>query len=82
MKLNGFMSLTQKDLEDIEQVVDERISEKTKNLPTKDEFYNKMDKVMGELKSIRENTEVITHQVSDHEDRITKVEQKLSIQTS
>ena len=82
MKLNSFMSLTQKDLNDIEQVVDERIDEKIKNLPTKDEFFNKMDEVMGELKSIRENTEVLTHQVSDHEDRITKVEHKLSIQTS
>jgi len=47
------MSLTQKDLDDIEQIVDEKIEEKVKNLPTKDEFYNKMDEVIGELKTIR-----------------------------
>ena len=82
MKLNNPMSLTQKDLDDIEQIVDERIEEKVKNLPTKDEFYNKMDEVIGELKTIREESLVLSHQVSNHEDRITRIEDKLSIQAS
>ncbi len=46
--------LTQKDLSQIEEIVEEKIGEKTKFLPTKDEFYGKMDEVVGELKSIRE----------------------------
>lgn len=42
--------LTQKDLDEIEQLIREEI----KYLPTKDEFYGKMDEVMVELKAIRE----------------------------
>lgn len=43
--------LTQRDLDEIEKVVDENVGEKTRNLPTKHEFFNKMDEVVGELKS-------------------------------
>ena len=44
------------------------------HLPTKDEFYGTMDKVMGELKAIREEVAVLGHQVSNHEDRLQKLE--------
>ena len=44
------------------------------NLPTKDEFYGKMDELMGELKTIREEVAVLGHQVSDHDDRLEKLE--------
>ena len=47
------------------------------NLPTKDEFYGKMDDVMGELKAIREEVSVLGHQVAGHEDRIEKIESEL-----
>lgn len=70
--------LTQKDLDEIQQLIKEEI----KFLPTKDEFYTKMDEVMGELKTIREQQDVITGKNSeitetleDHESRITKLEQ-------
>ena len=84
------MSLTQKDLDaikdlmgiTIDESLEKKLDEKLKNFPTKEEFFNKMDEVMGELKVIREETSVLSHQVSNHEDRITKVEQKLSVQTS
>ncbi|OGU57825.1 MAG: hypothetical protein A2V66_10885 [Ignavibacteria bacterium RBG_13_36_8] len=68
------MTLTQKDLNEIEQIVDEQIEEKTKNLPTKDDFYEKMDEVVGELKVIREELPVVNHHLSDHEDRIEKID--------
>jgi len=58
---------------------DEKIDEKLKYLPTKDEFYSKMDEVMGELKTIREEQTVQSHQLSNHEDRISKIETKLQI---
>lgn len=48
--------LTQTDFDEIEKIVDEKIGQKTKLLPTKDEFFEKMDEVMGELKGIREET--------------------------
>ena len=38
-----------------------------------------MDEVMGELKTIREEQTVQGHQLSDHEDRIEKIESKLDI---
>ncbi len=72
------MVLTVRDLGEIEKIVDERIEERTKNLPTKDEFFTKMDEIMGELKTIRESADILTHRASDHEDRITKIEKKRS----
>ena len=72
--------LTQKDLGEIKIL----IKEETKYLPTKDEFYTKMDEVMGELKAIREEQTLITGRVSghtdtleDHETRIEKLEDKV-----
>ena len=84
------MSLTQKDLDaikdlvgiTIDEVMERKLDEKLKNFPTKEEFFNRMDEVMSELKVIREETTVLSHQVSKHEDRVTEVEQKLSIQAS
>jgi len=72
------MTLTIKDLDEIEKIVDEKIEDRTKNLPSKDDFFTKMDEVMGELKAIRENTTVLSHQVSEHDDRIVKIEKKIT----
>ena len=58
----------------IEVTVDEKLDEKSKYLPTKDEFYGKMDEVMGELKAIREEQAVQSQHRSDHEDRSQKIE--------
>ena len=49
------------------------------HLPTKDEFYTKMDEVVGELKTIREEQPLQSHQLSDHEDRIQKIESHIGI---
>ena len=58
----------------IDVTLDEKLDEKISHLPTKDEFYVKMDEVMGELKTIREEVAVLGHQVSDHHDRLEKLE--------
>ncbi|MFH1289443.1 MAG: hypothetical protein ABIH88_01855 [Patescibacteria group bacterium] len=47
------MTLTQKDFDQIEEIVEEKFDEKIKLLPTKDEFFQKMDDVIGELKTIK-----------------------------
>lgn len=60
------MTLTQRDFDEIEKMMDEKFEEQLRNIPTKDEFYIKMDEVMGELKGIREEVTVFTHQVSGH----------------
>jgi hypothetical protein len=51
------------------------------HLPTKDEFYTKMDEVIGELKTIREEQTLISRGLSDHGDRIEKIESHLGMST-
>jgi len=72
----------------IKVTIDEAIEEKsvTKDhidlLPTKDEFFTKMDEVMGELKTIREEQTLQSQHLSDHDDRIEKVESHLGISSN
>ena len=61
----------------IEVTVDEVIEKRelvTKSdlshLPTKDDFYEKMDEAIRKLKTIREEQTLLAHRVSDHEDKI------------
>ncbi|PIU03605.1 hypothetical protein COT44_02300 [Candidatus Shapirobacteria bacterium CG08_land_8_20_14_0_20_39_18] len=82
--------LTQRDLNEIENLLDQKLDEKLETklneklsfLPTKDDFYSKMDQVMGELQTIREEQSMGSHRISDHEDRITVIEQKTGIVTT
>jgi len=67
--------LTQEDLEEIEKVIEEKLEEKIRLLPTKDEFFSKMDELMGELSAIRDEQTIISHQVSDHEERLSGLEE-------
>ena len=60
----------------------EAFDERTSNLPTKDEFFGAMDELMKEVKAGREETTILSHRSSDHEDRIEKIEDKLHIATS
>jgi len=79
------MTLTIKDLSEIEKVVDERIGERTKNLPTKEEFFSREDKIMTELKAVRDEITMLSdlnRKVNDHESRIEKVEKVLNLSTS
>ena len=55
------MVLTQKDLDEIEVLVGNVVKAKTRNLPTKDEFFTKMDEVISELKTSREEQTILTH---------------------
>jgi hypothetical protein len=71
-----------KAIKDLIEVTVEEVIEKKElvskddisHLPTKDEFYGTMDKVMGELKAIREEVAVLGHQVSEHTDRLDRIE--------
>ena len=51
--------LTQKDFDEIEKLIGKRLDEKFREsyrlLPSKEEFFNKMDEIMGELKAIKES---------------------------
>lgn len=77
------MTLTQRDLDQIEKVVDGQLKEKLKNLPSKNEFFTSMDKLMGEVKAMRED--FTAHQgahdrqqetLEGHEKRIVSLEKQ------
>lgn len=86
------MTLTNGDLKAIKDLMEITIEDKTEHfvtkmdishLPTKDEFYEETDKLMKELKDMREEQKVLTTKVyRDHEPRIKKVEKKLQIHSS
>jgi len=59
----------------IEKVEDGTIAsgESVSHLPSKSEFFGKMDEVVGELKKSRENTEVLTQHSRDHSDELEKL---------
>jgi len=79
--LNNDMTLTIKDLDEIEKIVDERIEKQVSNLPTKDEFFGKMDELMGELRDMREEHSMLSERVYNNiEPRVTKIEKNLHIQ--
>jgi hypothetical protein len=65
----------------VEEVVEEVVEEKNKNLPTKDEFFNSMDQLITELKANRQEQTFIVHRLTNHENRIQKVEKHLSLST-
>jgi len=44
------------------------------HLPTKDEFYEQTGKILKKLDNLEEEKDVLSHQVSRHEDRIVKIE--------
>ena len=70
--------LTQKDLNEIEKLVDNKLDEKLKFLPSKDEFYERMDKLIGEVKAMRETQEIHSGSHSDISDRLEKLEKSIS----
>lgn len=54
--------------EKVERLLNSKLEEKLKHLPTKEEFFAREDKLMGELKAIREELETLTYRVSKHSD--------------
>lgn len=80
------MPLTKKDLKaigllmetvigDLEVITKSEIS----HLPTKEEFYFRMDQISGELESIRQEKVASVDKVHELDDRVTKVESNLGI---
>lgn len=66
--------LTQNDLDKIEVVVEKKVDEKTKNLPTKDEFYEQTLKVLKKLDNLEESMDIVSSRQSKHSDQIEALE--------
>ncbi|KKQ98568.1 MAG: hypothetical protein UT24_C0009G0068 [Candidatus Woesebacteria bacterium GW2011_GWB1_39_12] len=82
------MALTDKDLNaikdlmkiTIDEELEEKLNEKLKHFPSKEDFFSKMDEIMTELKTMREEQIVLTSKVYDDlEPRMEKVEKKVQI---
>ena len=72
--LNKGMVLTEPDINEIRKIVKEEVSGATSYLPNKDEFYAENDKLMVELKAIRENQEAEVGRRRNIEERVEKLE--------
>ena len=51
-----------------------------KIVEVKNDFYDKIDPILKEVVANQEERIILSHRVSNHEDRIGKVEKKLNIQ--
>jgi hypothetical protein len=64
---------SQGDLKTISDLIDEKI----KILPTREEFFNKMDEMMGEIKASREEQTLQVGSISDHSDQLEDHEERI-----
>jgi len=76
------MTLTKKDLQEIDRRLEDRFESFRDEIfgafeKFRSEFFEKIDPILKEVLASREEREIINHRVSDHEDRITVVEQNL-----
>lgn len=53
--------------------------EDVKHLPTKDEFYEQTGEILKRLDNIEEEKDVLAQHVSEHEDKISKIQSHLKL---
>ena len=51
-----------------------QLAERLKAFPTRDDFFASMDRILGELKAIRDEQTSLSHLVVRHEDRLAVLE--------
>lgn len=64
--------------EDVETIVEEKLDAKIKNIPTKNDFFTRMDMLTKEIKDARE--ELAAHTISH--DRLTEKEEELDVRVA
>ncbi|MBI3956234.1 hypothetical protein HY339_03165 [Candidatus Gottesmanbacteria bacterium] len=78
--------LTIKDLLKLQKIISDTLDEKLKQfyddhikyLPTKDEFFTRMDKLSGEYKKIDEAETLHTGMMSEHTDTLENHDQRIT----
>ena len=68
----------------IQKSFDERfdkLDEKISHLPTKEEYYEREDKTMGELKKLREEVTTVNYRYKRTNIRVDKIDAHLGIST-
>lgn len=71
--------LTQKDIEEIEELLDKKFDEKLKPLPTKDQFSKRMDELVGLLKKTDEAQELHQGQHNRHDEEHERIRKHLKL---
>lgn len=71
-------SLVVREIDKVKDSIQE-VKDKIRLIPTKDEYFGSMDKLMGEVMKSREEQTVIGKELSDHSDRLDKLEQKVGV---
>jgi hypothetical protein len=70
----GKRFLSEKDVDYLEKRLRDVFATKDEFTTYRSELLNKLDKILGEIKGSREEQTVLSHQVSNHEDRISVLE--------
>ena len=66
-------------LDELEKTIDERLEEKIRFLPTKDDFFTRMDQLSGEIQTVREEQTLHLRQHEVVDERLERVEKKLRL---
>ena len=75
------MTLTKSDKNWVQNLIEDQEDKfEAKIVEVKNDFYDKIDPILKEVVASQEERTILSHRVSDHEDRIEKVEKKLDIQ--
>lgn len=76
------MPLTYGDIKQIEGIFDRKFDERFNLLPTKDEFFTWMDRIYGELMSIRQEMAIMGARTTRVTERVDQIERKLKISSN
>lgn len=66
--------LTIKDIDELESRFREVFSTKEEFQQLKSDIFDKLDSFMKEVRDSQQEREIVSHRLSDHEDRITALE--------
>jgi hypothetical protein len=69
------MMLTFQDKKEIKEIVREEVRKQTSFLPTKEEFFDRTDKILGELQDIRQEMVFTRTQYERMDGRVTNLEE-------
>jgi len=75
------MTLTQKDLDEIETRLSDSFATKEDLQQLKSDLINKLDSILKEILASRQEQIILAHHSTDHEDRLQNIENKLSLKT-
>ena len=62
-----------------DEKLDEKLDVKLSHLPTKDEFYEQTGEIVKRLDNLEVEKDVLSYQVTEHSDKIEKIESHLGL---